>query len=74
MKIVKQFQQKIVMFTAVKIAVCCMGMFSKWLPSEAKACFTLIVRPFGRAFLSWVTERRCRETDRRQFHTESHLT
>ena len=40
----------------------------------AKACFTLIVRPFGRAFLSWVTERRGRETDRRQFHTESHLT
>ena len=39
-----------------------------------KACFTLIVRPFGRAFLSWVTERRGRETDRRQFHTESHLT
>ena len=39
----------------------------------AKACFTLIVRPFGRAFLSWVTERRGRETDRRQFHTESHL-
>ena len=39
-----------------------------------KACFTLIVRPFGRVFLSWVTERRGRETDRRQFHTESHLT
>ena len=39
-----------------------------------KACFTLIVRPFGRAFLSWVTERRGRETDRRQFHTKSHLT
>ena len=36
--------------------------------------YTLIVRPFGRAFLSWVTERRGRETDRRPFHTESHLT
>ena len=39
-----------------------------------KACFTLIVRPFGRAFLSWVKERRGREADRRQYHTESHLT
>ena len=39
-----------------------------------KACFTLIVLPFGRAFLSWVTERRGREADRRQFHSESHLT
>ena len=24
----------------------------------AKACFTLIVRPFGHAFLSWVTKRK----------------
>ena len=39
-----------------------------------KACFTLNVRPFVRAFLAWVTERRGRETDRRQFYTESHLT
>ena len=39
----------------------------------AKACFTLIIQPFGRAFLSWVTERRGCETDRRQFHTQSHL-
>ena len=41
---------------------------------RCKACFTLIVRPVGRAFLLWVTERRGREADRRQFHTESHLT
>ena len=39
-----------------------------------KTCFTLIVRPFDLAFLSWVTERRGFEADRRQFHTESHLT
>ena len=39
-----------------------------------KACFTFIVRPFGLAFLSRVTERRGRETDFRQLRTESHLT
>ena len=38
---------------------------------RGKACFTLIVLPFGRAFLSWMTECRGRETDRRQFHTEN---
>ena len=36
-----------------------------------KACFKLIVRPIGCAFLSWETECRDREADRRQFHTES---
>ena len=37
----------------------------------SKACFTLIVRPFDRAIVSWVTERGGREADRRQFHTKS---
>ena len=31
-----------------------------------KDCFTLIERPFDRAFLLWVTERRGCEADRRQ--------
>ena len=47
---------------------------NSWNISLAKACFTLIVRPFDRALLSWETERRDREAERRQFHTESHLT
>ena len=36
-----------------------------------KACFTFILQPFVHAFLAGVTERRDREADRRQFHTES---
>ena len=63
-------------FTFVRRGLCdaTIMQMSPSMTDQPQACFTLIVRPFGRAFLSWVTERRGRETDRRQFHTESHLT
>ena len=73
------FYLKMIVFSDVKICsilhryVIIMVHTSPCLPI-IKACFTLIVQPFGRAFLSWVTERRGLETDLRQFHIESHLT
>ena len=61
-------------FGSRRVAVASTILFNSKLYKKfknRKACFTLIVPPFVRAFLPQVTERRDREADHRQFHTES---